>query len=144
MTDIVTAAGPSAHVRAAVKHGSTHHSIVWADGLAAARLEDRTTVALVGSTSSGDYVGVVHGFPDAVAGIGYTVAAVIVAGFACIAIERGTGNNWAPGSKVYCERGTQGVSDKASAGTVLVGYVIPGPPRIALGEVDHLDIVVAR
>jgi hypothetical protein len=144
MTDIVTPAGPSAHARVAVVTGSTRHSVVWGAGAAIARLEDRTDVALVSSTGDGAYVGVVHGLTEPDPSVGYTVAAAIVAGFACIAIKRGTLNEWAPGSKVYCDHGTQAVSNTDTAQNTLVGFVVPGPPRIMVGEHDYLDILVAR
>lgn len=142
MTDIVTAAGPNTHARVAVARSSTLHSLVWADG-ELVKLEDRTSVSLVGSTRVGHYVGVVHGFPtDALKP--FTVAAAIVAGFACVAVAPNTAKDWAVGCRVYAAPGTQQLEDTHRDGLVLVGYVVPGPPRAPVAKNDHLDIIIAR
>jgi hypothetical protein len=106
------------------------------------RLEDRTFVSTVASNAVGNYVGVLHGFTPV--DHAYTVAAVIVAGFACIAVPSNTAKNWPVGCRVYCVPGTQTLTDSKDTQSVLVGYVIPGPPRVPVVENDHLDIVIAR
>jgi hypothetical protein len=143
MTDVVTAAGPSAHIRVAVTNQSEPHSLVWLDTPNSVQLADRTTAPLVSPTGTGSYIGVVHGFtpPSESA---FTVAAAIVSGFACIAIQKGTAKDWAVGSRIYCAPGTQAVSAKQTTGLVLVGIAIQPPPRFQLGNYDFLDIIIAR
>jgi hypothetical protein len=141
MTDIVTPAGPSAHVRVAINNHSTPHSLVWLDTPTSVRLADRTTAPLVSSTGTGNYIGVVHGFIASVE-TSFSITAAIVSGFACVAIQKGTAKDWAVGSRVYCAPGTQAVSAKQTQGVVLVGIVIQPPPRF--GELEYLDIIVAR
>lgn len=141
MTDIVTAAGPSAHIRVAATNQSAPHSLVWLDKTKSVRLADRTTAPLVSSTGTGNYIGVVHGLAAA-SETAFTVVSAIVSGFACVAIAKGTAKDWAVGSRVYCAPGTQAVSAKQTTGLVLVGIVIQPPPRF--GDFEYLDIIVAR
>jgi predicted RecA/RadA family phage recombinase len=142
MTDIVTAPGPSTYARVAVLAGSNVHAIAWGTG-DTVQLEDKTSVSMVASGAGTRYVGVVHGFTP-VAEERFTVAAIVVAGFACIAIPSHTAKDWPVGCRVYCVPGTQTLTDSKAANNVLVGYVVPGPPRIPIVDHDHLDIVVAR
>ena len=144
MTDVVVAPGPSHHARVAVTAGCESNTLLWGNHRLI-KLDDRTVVTVVHNTlaDAPHYVGVLHGFPGTERA-SHTVSAAVVAGFATIKISPNTAHTWAVGSRVYCKAGTQETKDVFATGDVLVGFVVPSPPRAKLAEHDYLDIIIAR